>query len=251
MAVDYEYKTRFQTNVNRNETINMGRKAPAVSKRIFKTLNDAQLYVDNPGDSAIAGLIVTVLSDYIYVEDENHRHYGEQDYIETRQNGDYSGAYRVIAIGNGVEAGMLERLSRGDAAWFKGNAVSADGSSAIVTGAKVGDVYMNTLTLDTYMLVQEGANRVWRLKGSLIVEKVSTYYKLSDDGTTHPAWDNTWTRSNADGSNIPHNYVEAFPNAAQVYLWSRFYDANVPGAEAKYTVSMVYSTLNLGTFSIS
>ena len=250
MSVDYEYKTRFQSNLNKNETINMGRKAPAVSKRIFSTLNDAQLYIDNLDDSAIAGLIITVLEPFIFVEDSNGRHYGEDDYIETKEFGDYDGVYRVVSIGDEENSGELEKVCRGDVAWFRGNAVNVNRLDVHIPQAKAGDIYLNINTLDLFMLGESGT---WTKIANLLpqsVEHDAVYYKLSTDGVNHPAWSlNTWVKANETGTNIPHNYTDF--NSSQVYLWSRFYDEDKPGGNAKYTVSLVYSTLNLGTFSMN
>lgn len=246
-----EYKTKLQSNINWLETFKMGRKAPAVANRIFLTLADAQLYVDNLYDSATDGIRITVLRDYTFVTDENGKKYGEEGYIETRETGDYSGLYYVKSIGTATEPGVLVKLVRGNAAWFRGNVVSEDGSSAVVPGTVKNDIYINIDTLDTYMLQEDGT---WQLVGNIRTQKEdkeAPYYILSIDGTTHPEWSlDTWTKGNADGTNIPSNYEDF--DSGQVYLWTRFYDSENTTEDAvpKYTVSLVYSSLSLGTFQL-
>lgn len=242
-----EHKTKLQSNVNWLETFKMGRKAPAVANRIFLTLADAQLYVDDLYDSATEGIRITVLKDYTYVPDVKGRKYGDRDYVETTENGDYSGLYYVKSIGDGENPGVLSKICRGNVAWFKGTTVGSDGSSMRVRGAEAGDMFMNTNTLDIFTLGSDGR---WRLVGNIGMSRVDRevpYYKLSTDGTAHPEWSaETWTRGNADGTNIPDNYEDY--GASQVYLWTRFYSEgeSVP----KYTVSLVHSSLSLGTFTI-
>jgi hypothetical protein len=67
-------------------------KAPAVAKRIFATLADAQAYADDVNDSAIAGLQLSVISD----EDVSK-----------------NGVYFVKSIGDGTNAAVLEMIGSG------------------------------------------------------------------------------------------------------------------------------------------
>jgi hypothetical protein len=62
-------------------------KAPAVAKRIFETLADAQAYADDVNDSAIAGLQLSVIND----SDANK-----------------NGIYFVKSIGDGTNSAVLE-----------------------------------------------------------------------------------------------------------------------------------------------
>jgi hypothetical protein len=57
-----------QTNYGWGLTFNLTGKAPAINKRIFDTLEDAQLYADDYNDSAIEGLLLSVVAD----EDEKN-----------------------------------------------------------------------------------------------------------------------------------------------------------------------------------
>lgn len=52
-----------QNNYGWGLTLNMTGKAPAISKRIFNTLADAQAFADDYKDTAIEGLVLTVVAD--------------------------------------------------------------------------------------------------------------------------------------------------------------------------------------------
>lgn len=224
-----EYKTKLQSNVNWLETFKMGRKAPAVANRIFGTLADAQSYVNDLNDSATEGIRISVIKD------------------EEPTN---NGLYYVKTIGDGTNDGELVQVGRGSAAWYKGNAVSGDESTKRIIGATPGDCYMNTQTLDIYVLGDDG---IWAKQGNMTalkIDKTVPYYKLSVDGTSHPEWDiKAWTKGDKEGTNIPCNYEDF--NAGQIYLWTRFYNEENDEYVAKYTVALVYSSLNLGTFEIN
>ena len=58
-----EKKFDAQVNYGWGLTLNMSGKAPAVSKRIFDKLSDAQSFTDDYNDSAIEGLILSVVAD--------------------------------------------------------------------------------------------------------------------------------------------------------------------------------------------
>lgn len=78
-----------QVNYGWGLTLNMTGKAPAISKRIFDTLADAQAYVDDANDSAIAGLQLSVIAD-----------------TDTSKNG----IYFVSKIGTATEVGTLVKI---------------------------------------------------------------------------------------------------------------------------------------------
>lgn len=227
-----EYKTKLQSNVNWLETFKMGRKAPAVANRIFGTLEDAQEYVNDLNDSATEGIRISVIKDK-----------------EPTNNG----LYYVKAIGDGTNDGELVQVGRGSAAWYKGNEISGETMDRSIPGSTPGDCYMNINTLDIYVLGDNGLT--WAKQGNMSVlkiDKTAPYYKLSTNGNEHPIWDIAeWTRGDKEGGNIPCNYEDY--EAGQVYLWTRFYDEGLKEGEeyvAKYTVSLVYSSLNLGSFKI-
>jgi len=58
-----EYKTDVQVNYGFGLSFEATGKAPVVAKRIWETLADAQAYVDTATDTAIAGLVLTVIND--------------------------------------------------------------------------------------------------------------------------------------------------------------------------------------------
>lgn len=222
----YTYKTPKQVNLPWGETFSMVKKAPAVANRIFTTLNDAQAYVDNINDSATEGIRITVLND-----------------SEINNNG----VYYVKSIGDGENPGELVKIGRGDVAWFKGNAVSEDGSIYKVYGSKLGDLYLNNDTLDLYELTEnESLTYYWKFIANLNIQPPTIhthqiYYILSDNNQHHPEWDiNKWSKE------IPTNYDDF--DGKSVYLWSRIYDED--DNEYNYLVSLIHSSLNLGTFKL-
>ena len=84
-----------QSNYGWGLTLNMTGKAPAVSKRIFDTLADAQAFANDYNDSAIEGLLLSVVAD-----------------------GNNNGVYFVKSIKTGADsaAAQLEKLSTSNAA---------------------------------------------------------------------------------------------------------------------------------------
>ena len=84
-----------QSNYGWGLTLNMTGKAPAVSKRIFDTLADAQAFANDYNDSAIEGLLLSVVAD-----------------------GNNNGVYFVKSIKTGADAAaaVLEKLSTSNAA---------------------------------------------------------------------------------------------------------------------------------------
>lgn len=58
-----EYRTNAQVNYGFGLSFQASGKAPVIAKRIWKTLADAQAYVDSTTDTAIAGLQLTVVND--------------------------------------------------------------------------------------------------------------------------------------------------------------------------------------------
>lgn len=106
-----EYKTQEQVNYGWGLSLNMTGKAPAIAKRIFETLADAQAYADDVNDSAIAGLQLSVIND---------------------SDASKNGIYFVKSIGDGVNAAVLEPV--------KGN-VTIEGGSVNLDGyAKLTDI---------------------------------------------------------------------------------------------------------------
>lgn len=86
----------FDEQINKGwvYTLQMGKKAPAISKRIFGTLSDAQDYVNDTNDTAIAGILLSVVDD----TEENNGIY----FVKSVKNTS-SGANGVIVKINFVE----------------------------------------------------------------------------------------------------------------------------------------------------
>lgn len=65
MATYYDYEKNFdtQSNYGWGLSFNMTGKVPAIHKRIFDTLEGAQAFADNYDDSAIPGLLLSIIND--------------------------------------------------------------------------------------------------------------------------------------------------------------------------------------------
>lgn len=86
-----EYKTEKQVNYGWGLSLEMTGKAPAIAKRIFETLSDAQSYADDINDSAIAGLQLSVIND---------------------PDSSRNGIYFVKSIGDGTNYAILEQVGK-------------------------------------------------------------------------------------------------------------------------------------------
>jgi hypothetical protein len=58
-----EYKTADQSNYSYPESFNATFKAPIIAKRIWKTYADALGWINDPNDSAIVGLQLSIIND--------------------------------------------------------------------------------------------------------------------------------------------------------------------------------------------
>lgn len=107
-----EYKTEKQINYGWGLSLNMTGKAPAIAKRIFETLSDAQAYADDINDSAIAGLQLSVIND-----------------ADSSRNG----IYFVKSIGDGTNSAVLEQVGK--------SVISEETGSVDLSGyAKLSDI---------------------------------------------------------------------------------------------------------------
>ena len=107
-----EYKTEKQVNYGWGLSLNMTGKAPAIAKRIFETLSDAQAYADDVNDSAIAGLQLSVIND-----------------ADSSRNG----IYFVKSIGDGTNSAVLEQVGK--------SVISGETGSVDLSGyAKLSDI---------------------------------------------------------------------------------------------------------------
>lgn len=107
-----EYKTEKQVNYGWGLSLNMTGKAPAIAKRIFETLSDAQAYADDVNDSAIAGLQLSVIND---------------------SDSSRNGIYFVKSIGDGTNYAVLEQVGK--------SVISGETGSIDLSGyAKLSDI---------------------------------------------------------------------------------------------------------------
>lgn len=107
-----EYKTEKQINYGWGLSLNMTGKAPAIAKRIFETLSDAQAYADDINDSAIAGLQLSVIND---------------------SDSSRNGIYFVKSIGDGTNYAILEQVGK--------SVISGETGSIDLSGyAKLSDI---------------------------------------------------------------------------------------------------------------
>lgn len=107
-----EYKTEKQINYGWGLSLNMTGKAPAIAKRIFETLSDAQAYADDVNDSAIAGLQLSVIND---------------------SDSSRNGIYFVKSIGDGTNSAVLEQVGK--------SVISGETGSIDLSGyAKLSDI---------------------------------------------------------------------------------------------------------------
>ena len=249
-----EHKSKLQSNINWLETFKMGRKAPAIADRIFNTLKEAQDFVDDLGSNATQGIRITVLTDEVYGMDANGKEYGEPGYIETIVNErGVSGVYYVESLGDGHGVhGRLVKIWRGTCAWFVGNVVKIDGqlnARPTVRRAEVGDMYLNSDTLDVYTLL---SNNTWHKFANLVPQPVDIYkcyYIVDTQNTTPPQFNTTdWKESVSDAKQVAGVTQDT---TGQRYLWTRLYTVDQNNEiYPKYTCSMIHSSLNLGMFTI-
>lgn len=222
---DYENLFKNQNNIPWGETFKMSKKVPAIANRIFKTLADAQKYIDNLNDNAIDGIRISVIAD---------------------TNSDNNGVYWVEKIGDDkLNPGVLRKIG-GSVNWYKGNLVKDENIPfKNEIPAIEGDCYINTETLDLFILKKEGENLVWKKIGNMNIAKISITYALSTSNTEAP--ENEWAEE------IPtlEKQEEFIKNnsttyKSQLFLWSKF----TQGETTKYTVALIFSDLDLGTFDL-
>lgn len=227
----YEYKASQQSNINWGETFNMSVKAPAVANRIFQTLDKAQEYVDDQMSSAVEGVRITVIGDPI--QSNNGLYYIKSlPYVEDGQ----------------TVPGVLVKVGSNTDSLYVGNAVWRGGSTFPASGVKDGALYLNNNTLDLFR--KDAETQEWVFIANILPQSVDygkCYYILSRDGSEHPTFSlSAWSTSMPSVSDLP----QAEQNG-QWFLWTRLYYENETGElSAKYTCSMIFSSLNMGTFSL-
>ena len=221
---DYqEHKSDYQVNFNWGETFNMTVKAPVVAKRIFNTLAEATVYANNLEDNAVDGIRLTVLND---------------------PNGLNNGVYYIKSIGDGTAEtpADIEKVSSTGNQWFSGTSVTLNDRSFTYSSIKDGDMYLNNTSLD---LFKYDENSGWEFLTNIRMSQASTgvmYYYLSRDGVNVPnvplsAWSTT----------IP--VISENDLIGQWFLWKKiYYNEEDDILHPKNSVSLYYSSLDLGTF---
>lgn len=119
-----EKKFDAQVNYGWGFSFNMTGKVPAVAKRIFDTLSDAQQYIDDVEDTAIEGLVLSVVAD--------------TDAL--------NGAYFVQSVGKDDINGVLVKLGSED--YIRNNTKTYSITSATTEG-------LGTNVREAYKLVDE------------------------------------------------------------------------------------------------
>lgn len=227
----YDYRSDQQSNINWGESFKMSVKAPAVADRVFHTLADAQAYVDDMMSSATEGVRITVINDP--VQSNNGLYYIKSlPYIE----------------GGGTVPGVLVKVGPNADGLYVGDAVTKEGGSFPASRVNDNDLYLNNLTLDIFR--KDNKTHEWVFVGNLIPKAVDygrCYYILSRDGEERPQFDlDTWSTDMPKVSELPQR-----EQGGQWFLWTRIYVEGEDGElDAKYTCSLIHSSLNMGTFSM-
>ncbi len=168
-----EYKTDRQVNYGFGQAFEATGKAPVVAKRIWETLADAQAYVDSLTDTAIAGLVLTVIND------------GENNgvYFVTEAAGDGSATAGVLVkLGSASDTVTVD--SADDVLALANGVISSEISLAYDSSSKklnlVGKDSTVISAIDCASFVKDGM-----LKGSALHKATATTGKVSIDGTEY------------------------------------------------------------------
>lgn len=213
-----------QNNVIWGETFKMSKKVPAIANRIFQTLADAQEYIDNLKDNAIDGIRISIIND-----------------DKTENNG----VYWVEKIGDGTNTGVLRKIG-GSVNWYKGNLVSNENNEFNnEIPAIEGDCYINTETLDLFILKQNDGFLVWKKIGNMNIGEMTITYALSTTNIQPPEdkWETQTPTLEKQEEYIKNN---SSTYKGQLFLWTKF----AQGETTKYTVALIFSDLDLGTFDL-
>ena len=130
-----EKKFDAQVNYGWGFSFNMTGKVPAVAKRIFDTLSDAQQYIDDVEDTAIEGLVLSVVAD--------------TDAL--------NGAYFVQSVGKNDINGVLVKLGSEDYTDTEIQKNAKTYSIAKATDEELGE--LGTNVKEAYKLVENGKNK--------------------------------------------------------------------------------------------
>ena len=159
-----EKKFDAQVNYGWGFSFNMTGKVPAVAKRIFDTLSDAQQYIDNVEDTAIEGLVLSVVAD--------------TDAL--------NGAYFVQSVGKNDINGVLVKLGSEDYTDTEIQKNAKTYSIAKVEGTELSD--LGTNVKEAYKLIDEDNVKagsyipVYKDSSLKSVELVSEKPAVGEDG---------------------------------------------------------------------
>ena len=159
-----EKKFDAQVNYGWGFSFNMTGKVPAVAKRIFDTLSGAQQYIDNVEDTAIEGLVLSVVAD--------------TDAL--------NGAYFVQSVGKNDINGVLVKLGSEDYTDTEIQKNAKTYSIAKVEGTELSD--LGTNVKEAYKLIDEDNVKagsyipVYKDSSLKSVELVSEKPAVGEDG---------------------------------------------------------------------
>lgn len=100
-----EYKFPAQVNYGWGLSLNMTGKAPAVAKQIFGTKEAALEYINDYNDSAIPGMILSVISD---PDDDNNGLYFVKKIKSSIEDSD--GNMIKIGSGNSIQSEVINKV---------------------------------------------------------------------------------------------------------------------------------------------
>lgn len=203
---NYEYKTNAQANIPWGESFKMSVKAPLIADRIFKTYSDADSFVHDRKNSAIQGLVLTVISNStakgLYFVDGIKRNAG---YID-----DYGNVYEEGEVELVLVKVYIEGDDNSQSDWAETNPRAA---SYIRNKPNITDnVNKNTISLVGRVDFVDGNPKVTRSlieseDGIIKLTKKGINYLLY--GTVQPSIRITWVEYNPETpENIPNSFTD-------------------------------------------
>ena len=170
-----EKKFDAQVNYGWGLSLNMTGKAPAVAKRIFNTLADAQAYADNVKDSAIEGLVLSVVAD------------GDKNGVYFVQSIKAEGSTEsAVLVKLGTEAGASGNLSAAIKD-LKVTDTAVDGQFVSEVSQTDGKISVNRASLADAKVGEDSAghaisltNKLTALNQSIIAEKEAREKAVTD-----------------------------------------------------------------------
>lgn len=204
---DYEYRTNVQTNIMWGETFKMNVKAPLIADRIFKSYSNANSFVHDKKNSAIQGLLLTVIGD-----NKNKKGVYFVDGVE--RNAGYIDDYGYIYEEGEIELVLVKVYTEGSddrqADWIEAD---TGASSYVRNKPNITDkVDKNTISLVGRVDFINGMPKVTRNlinseDGIIKLNKGNINYVLY--GTIQPSIRITWVEYNPEQpQNIPNSFTD-------------------------------------------